>query len=209
MQWACLATRQNKQVEKKVKKYVKKNQKTGAGREVIYEKMSPEVQKKMDASRVKEWNNWKHYTNGRWISEKELKEMQKEHPNLKVIPTRWVETDKAEVGEEPIMKSKIVVRGDLEDASKMRTDAPTCSQTMISTVFSLAACRDVDLWAGDISAAFLQGSQSQMDRILVLRMPKGLPEKDAGDYYVVSTPPQCMARRMDLVAGSRTFTPSW
>ena len=184
-QWAFLATRQNKNVDKKVKKYVKKNQKTGAGREVIYDKMSTEVQKKMDAARLKEWNNWKHYTNGKWISEKELKEMQKEHKDLKVIPTRWVETDKAEVGEEPIMKSRIVVRGDLEDASKMRTDAPTCSQTMMSTVFSLAACRDVDLWAGDISAAFLQGSQ--MDRILVPRMPKGLPEENAGDYYVVST----------------------
>eukprot|EP00435_Cladocopium_sp_Y103_P018811 s2728_g4.t1 len=183
-QWAFLLTRQGKSVEKKVKKYAKKNQKTGAGREVIYDKMTPDIQKKMDAAREKEWGNWKKYTNGKWISEKELKEMRKEHPTLKVIPTRWVEVDKAEVGQEPIMKSRIVVRGDLEDASKMRTDAPTCSQLMISTVFAMAACRDVDLWAGDISAAFLQGSA--MDRILVLRMPKGLPE-DADDYYVVST----------------------
>lgn len=74
-QWAFLATRQDKRVEKKVKKYVKKNQKTGAGREVIYEKMTPEVQKKLDASRAKEWNNWKHYTNGKWVSEKDLKEL--------------------------------------------------------------------------------------------------------------------------------------
>ena len=73
-----------------------------------------------------------------------------------------------------MMKSRIVVRGDLEDSSKMRTDSPTVSQVMIATTMCLAACRDTDVWAGDISAAFLQGST--MDRILVLKMPKGLPE---------------------------------
>ena len=81
------------------------------------------------------------------------------------------------------MKSRIVVRGDFEDASKMRADAPTCSQTMISTVFSLA-CRDVICGPETSPAAFLQGSQ--MDRILVLKMPKGLPEVDSDDFFVVS-----------------------
>jgi hypothetical protein len=170
-QFAFVATRGDKKVTTKVKKYAKRNQKTGAGREVIYDKQEPEIQKKLDASRLKEWNNWKTYTNGKWISEAELQQMKKEHPELKVIPTRWVEVDKAEVGQEPVMKSRIVVRGDLEDASRMRTDSPTCSQLMLSTVLTMAACRDVDLWAGDISAAFLQGSA--MDRILVLKMPKG------------------------------------
>ena len=184
-QFAFVATRGDKKVTTKVKKYAKRNQKTGAGREVIYDKQEPEIQKKLDASRLKEWNNWKTYTNGKWISEAELQQMKKEHPELKVIPTRWVEVDKAEVGQEPVMKSRIVVRGDLEDASRMRTDSPTCSQLMLSTVLTMAACRDVDLWAGDISAAFLQGSA--MDRILVLKMPKGLPEEDQGEYYVVST----------------------
>ena len=133
--------------------------------------------------------------------------MKKEHPKLKVIPTRWVETNKSEIGEEPVMKSRIVVRGDLEDASQMRTDSPTCSQLMISTVFSLAACRDTDLWAGDISAAFLQGST--FDRVLVLKMPKGLPEDEGeGDYYMVSTTVY-MGPRMDHVAGSRTCMQPW
>jgi hypothetical protein len=173
-------------VAKRVKKFVKKNQKAGAGREVTYAKEPEDIQKKLDASRLKEWTNWKNYTNGKWITEKEFQEMKKEHPKLKVIPTRWVETNKSEIGEEPVMKSRIVVRGDLEDASQMRTDSPTCSQLMISTVFSLAACRDTDLWAGDISAAFLQGST--LDRVLVLKMPKGHPEDEReGDYYMVST----------------------
>ena len=82
--------------------------------------------------------------------------------------------------------SRELVRGDFEDASKIRadaSDAPTCSQTMISTVFSLA-CRDVICGPEASPAAFLQGFQ--MDQILVLKMPKGLPEVDSDDYYVVS-----------------------
>ena len=112
--------------------------------------------------------------------------MQKKDPKLKAIPTRWVETNKAEIGEPAVMKSRIVVRGDLEDASKMRTDSPTVSQVMIAPTMCLAACRDTDVWAGDISAAFLQGST--MDRTLVLKMPKGLPGGDPpGDYFMVES----------------------
>lgn len=50
----------------------------------------------------------------------------------------------------------------------------------------LAACRHSDLWAGDISAAFLQGST--LDRTLILSMPRGgIPGEIPGRYYVVST----------------------
>ena len=84
------------------------------------------------------------------------------------------------------MKSRIVVRGDLENSSKMRTDSPSVSQVMIATTMCLAACRETDVCAGDISATFLQGST--MDRILVLKMPKGLPEGNPpGDYYMVTS----------------------
>ena len=66
-----------------------------------------------------------------------------------------MDVDKAEVTEDPMLKSRLVVKGDLEDASQMRTDSPTCSMPMLSLSLILAACRDVDLWIGDISAAFL------------------------------------------------------
>lgn len=44
--------------------------------------------------------------------------MKETDSTLKIIPTRWVEVDKAEPGEESVLKSRLVVRGDLEDASK-------------------------------------------------------------------------------------------
>lgn len=129
------------------KKYKKKVAKKGAGRELRYEKEDAAVQQKLDATRVNEWNNWTKFSDGKWI-------------------TREVESDKSEPGEEGILKSRLVVRGDLEDASKTRTDSPTASQLMLSLVFTLAARRDTPLRGRDISAAFLQGSK--LDRTLIL-----------------------------------------
>ena len=60
---------------KNQKRYQKKNPKAGAGREVVYEKETPEIQEKMRAAREKEWNNWQKYTNGKWITEAEFKKM--------------------------------------------------------------------------------------------------------------------------------------
>eukprot|EP00435_Cladocopium_sp_Y103_P035023 s1828_g9.t1 len=51
---------------------------------------------------------------------------------------------------------------------------------------SLSACRDTDLWSGDISAAFLQGSK--LNRTLVLAQPKsGIPGVEPGMYFLVSS----------------------
>ena len=183
---AFLVTRQEKKVEKKVKKYQRKNKKTGAGREIVYEKSPEDVQEKLIETRKKEWANWQKYSDGTWITEEELKDLQRRDPKVRVIPTRWVEVNKAELGEEAVLKSRLVVRGDLEDASKMRTDSPTCSQLLMSLTMVLSACRDVDVWAGDISAAFLQGSK--LDRTLVLSQPRGgIPGETPGKFYMVSS----------------------
>ncbi len=138
-------------------------------------------------TREKEWSNWKKYTDGVWIDRLEYEKMKMDDPSLRIIPTRWVDVNKAEEGEADQFKSRLVVRGDLEDASKLRTDSPTCSTTLLSLVLSMAACRDTDLWTGDISAAFLQGSK--LDRTLILSMPKEHPEANAAEklYKVSST----------------------
>ena len=97
-----------------------------------------------------------------------------------------MDVDKSEIGEPEKLKSRLVVRGDLEDSSLMRCDSPTCSQTMISLVLTLAACRNTKLWSGDISAAFLQGSK--LDRTLILSLPKdGVPVLKPNMYYIVSS----------------------
>ncbi|CAE7485137.1 RE2 [Symbiodinium sp. CCMP2592] len=143
------------------KAYKKKTVKKGAGRELVYNRESAGVQSALDASRRKEWDNWKGYTNMKKITRAEFDEMKKSDPGLRIIPTRWVDTDKSEDGQPMKAKSRFVVRGDMEDARGMRS--------------------------GDISAAFLQGSV--LDRSLVLSMPKGAPPYDMeeGDLVMVST----------------------
>ena len=181
--WQCFV------LSRQVKKYKnqKRNQKVGAGRELVFSKETPEVRLGLIETREKEWSNWMKYANGKLIDDQMLKKLRKDQPWLRVIPTRWVDVDKAEVGQTMRLKSRLVVRGDLEDATNMRTDPPTSSQTMMTLVLILSACRDTILWAGGISAAFLQGAK--MDRILILSLPKdGAPEPECeGKYYMVST----------------------
>lgn len=82
---------------------------------------------------------------------------------MSAICTRLVDVvNKAEPTEEDILKSRLVVRG------------PTCSMATPATLSLssiLSACRDTDLWTGDISAAFLQGGS--FGRTLALSMPRG------------------------------------
>ena len=183
--FAFLGSRQESKVKKKVKK-VQRTKKTGAGRELNFDKETPEIQQKLLETRAKEWSNWTKYTDGQWLNEEQLADLKQSISGLRIIPTRWVDVNKAEPTEEDVLKSRLVVRGDLEDSSKMRTDSPTCSMVMLSLSLSLSACRDTDLWTGDISAAFLQGSK--LDRTLVLSMPKGgIPGEPPGRYYMVSS----------------------
>eukprot|EP00913_Durusdinium_trenchii_P018068 g16978.t1 len=199
--------------QKTERKYKKKTQKVGAGRELHFMKETPERQKKLLVTRGKEWSNWMHYSDGRLADEQEVNDMKKENPNLRVIPTRWVDTDKSEIGEEERLKSRLVVRGDLEDSSLMRCDSPTCSLTMLSVVLTLAACRNSSLWSGDISAAFLQGSK--LNRVLVLSLPKdGVPGVPPNMYYIVSSTvygtrdaPLGWWKNLDGTVGKKGFKP--
>ena len=180
--WAFVASRQIKKFNKKFKRV----KKVGAGRELNFDREQPHVQQKLLETRRKEWANWQNYTDGYWIIRSDLEAMKQKDPSLKVIPTRWVDVDKSEDPDDPQLKSRLVVRGDLEDASQMRTDSPTCSMLMLSLVLAMSACRDSDLLSGDISAAFLQGSK--LDRVLVLSMPRGgIPDQPEERFYVVST----------------------
>ena len=94
--WAFLASRQSKVVQKKVKKF-QRTKKAGAGRELVYQKEEINVQKKLDDTRTKEWQNWLKYSDGVWITESQLKKMKEKDPKIRVIPTRWVDVNKAEV----------------------------------------------------------------------------------------------------------------
>ena len=54
-----------------------------------------------------------------------------EYPEAEIIPTRWVDADKSEPGQEPEYKSRLVARGDLEKNNSLRTDSPTTSHAFL------------------------------------------------------------------------------
>ena len=121
------------------------------------------------------------------LAPKEAAKFLAENPQSEIVPTRWVETDKAQPWEPPRYKARIVVRGDLEREGGTRTDSPTCSGTMLNVLLSYAASKRLRLHGGDITASFLQGEQ--MSRVLVLRLPKGgLPDVEEGSLLIANKP---------------------
>ena len=153
------------------KRVFKKKRQVGAGREINFDKSTEEIQKKLTATRAKEWNNWKQFNAVRILAPHEQEEFFQQNPETEIIPTRWVDTDKAEAHEESVYKSRLVARGDLEKNNNLRTDSPTSSQLFLNLVISYAACTGEPLKGGDISAAFLQGTGIQ--RLLALKLPAG------------------------------------
>ena len=153
------------------KRFNKKKRQLGAGRELNFEKETEERQKGLLVTRSKEWNNWRQFDAVWVIPPHEVEQFKLDHPEVEILPTRWVDTDKAEVGQPEKLKSRLVVRGDLEENKNLRTDSPTASQLFLNLIISFAAACNYRLRAGDISAAFLQGSLIR--RLLAMTLPKG------------------------------------
>ena len=159
----------------------KKKRQVGAGREINYKKSDPDVQHALDQTRRKEWNSWKQSQAAHVLPPgKEQDEYLAANPDLVVIPSRWVDTDKSEDPSKPEYKSRLVARGALEKSSSanpVRTDSPTSSQLFLHTIISFSVCKKKKLRGGDISAAFLQGTQ--IKRKLALKLPAdGTPDED-------------------------------
>ena len=127
------------------------------GKELRFDKCTPEEQAALVAARGKEWENWVRYKSITVFTPEEGAKLAA--AGTQIVPTRWVELDKNEslrttgAAELPFaMKSRLVVTGDLE-TSESRTDAPTSSSLSHNLVLSFAASKGVGVAAADISAA--------------------------------------------------------
>ena len=136
------------------KKAVKKKK---GNKELNYGKSDDALRHKIDQARAKEWQNWSNFDACDVIPPDKAKDFLDAHPDAQVLPTRWVDVDKSDGGEEAFLKSRLVVRGDLEKDNEYRTDSPTASHLMLSLILSFCACFNLNLHCGDITAAFLQG----------------------------------------------------
>ena len=169
------------------KRYVKKK---AGSREFNYKKEPEDLQKRIDVAREKEWGNWMNFDACEVIEPELAAAFKSKHPGVQVVPTRWVDINKAQEGEPEQLKSRLVVRGDLERSAQhgeVRTDSPTASHLMLSLILTFASCFELVLHAGDITAAFLQGLG--LARVLVMALPAdGIPGVKPGSLLVARKP---------------------
>ena len=177
---------------KKRTKYQSKKQREAAGKTLNFNKSSPDVQAGLLESRKKEWDKWKQFNAAKIVSGKELQELLAE--GHVALPMQWIETDKNAhkrtpgVVVEPLYKSRLVARGDLEDTN-LRSDSPTCDVEGQNLIFSFAACHGLKIRSADITNAYFQGQD--LDRILLFKQPPGgLPDPElAPDAHLLARVP--------------------
>lgn len=122
-----------------------------------------EFQKAMN----KEWKSFLDLGAVRIVKGRDAKQI----PRNRILPTRFVLTNKDDTGTTLIAKARLVCGGHLDpDIDVLRTDAPTADSIGVNLIFLFAASKKWVLQAGDISTAFLSGVYDY--RALYLRPPR-------------------------------------
>ena len=190
---AFMASRSNDKDAKAWKqksKFASKKAKEKQGKLLIYHKQPTAVQRGLDASRQKEWQKWQDFDAAIKLTPEQFDELRNE--GHQVIPTQWIETDKNEPlrtkgkDVEPLYKSRLVVRGDLEQGD-LRSDSPTADIEAQNLIFSFAASEKVPIRSLDVTNAYFQGES--IDRVLILSQPKGgLPGMNPEEHLLARAP---------------------
>eukprot|EP00435_Cladocopium_sp_Y103_P049354 s1856_g14.t2 len=139
-------------------------------------KVSPEIKAMMLEARTTEWEKYKSFNAAIPIWGQELQNLLDE--GHKVIPSKWVETDKNEhlKGTDqyvPKMKARLVICGNFEDVSRedVRCDAPTADAESHCLLASWAASGCLRLKGSDITNASFQAKP--LTRVMLMRQPAG------------------------------------
>ena len=106
-----------------------------------------------------------------------------------MVPTQWIEIDKSEHLRRPggpqltpQYKSRLVVRGDMEEALGIGTDSPTCELEGLRLIISFAAGTKRKLKCADITSAYFQGQE--LDRLMLLRPPTDGARRRTGRRWI-------------------------
>ena len=73
----------------------------------------------------------------------------------KRLGTNWVLSEKIKE-DQVIVKARLTIRGDLEDTSDVKTDAPTIRKGNVKTLLMIAATEGWEIRSSDVQSAFLQ-----------------------------------------------------
>jgi len=184
--------------------------------EVNLKSLSPEDRAKFDGSMAKEWASWMNFGAAEILTEQQIAELP---ADAEIVGTRWVHTDKnkkprllaeamkkktgksdAQIRKEfPFeAKSRMVVQGNQEAASEIRSDSPTASLLAFNFVTVISVIYNWFLAAYDASTAYLQSKG--IARLLILRPPYPPPP---------GVSPHDLLRAKGSIYGTRDAGRSW
>ena len=159
--------------------------------EINLKDLSPSDRKLFDQAMAKEWESWMKFNAVEVLTEEQVAALPQD---AEVIGTRWVHTDKNKKTrmmlaatskrtkktqeqidrEHPLSaKSRIVVQGNQESDTGIRSDSPTASLLAFNLVCSVAVMMGWLVRAYDASTAYLQAKG--IARLWILRPPRPPP----------------------------------
>jgi len=165
-------------------------------REFKYRSMNTPTREAFNKAMRDEWQNFLNFDAIRPLTLEETSYI-KENDTVPV-KMRWILTDKNDRlrSSKPSLplkaKARLVVRGDLEDPTGIRSDAPTASLLSFQVLCSTAASRRWKLTSADAASAYLQSGN--IDRFLVLSAPDPPPP---------GTTPGALYRALGAIYGTR------
>ncbi|CAE7635150.1 unnamed protein product [Symbiodinium sp. CCMP2592] len=132
---------------------------------------------------VKEVNNLSHMETGDLLTASELQSLEKRFPGtLKVIPSRWVTTQKTPTTVRARIVIKDIAGKNSESARALGISSPTPSADALFTVLGVAGCRDCVIASADVSHAFMATPLRERD--VVMRFPLSVSSVSGDPLYL-------------------------
>ena len=159
--------------------------------EISLKDLNAEERELFDVAMKKEWDSWMKFSAVEVLTPEQVEQLPGDTP---IIGTRWVHVDKnkkvrmmasgisgktkkttEQISREyPLLaKSRIVVQGNQEEETGIRSDSPTASLLGFNLVCSVAVMKKWEVRAYDASTAYLQAKG--ISRLLILRPPRPPP----------------------------------
>ena len=132
--------------------YLRGDGSKGPSKEYQWQKLEESKQDMFRVAMDKEWQSFIDLDAVRVVKKDEAQRI----PSSRILPTRFVLTNKDPTGETLICKARLVCGGHRDpDISLLRTDAPTTDALGVHLILVLAASFRWRIQSGDVSTAFL------------------------------------------------------
>ena len=147
------------------------NSSQNKGKEYQWSRMDQGHQSLFRAAMDKEWQSFLDLRAVKILTPEDSNKVSRD----RILPTRFVLTNKDPTGETLIAKARLVCGGHRDpDIALLRTDSPTTDALGVQLILVIAASFKWSIQAGDVSTAFLSGVFDS--RNLYMRPPReGLP----------------------------------